>query len=134
MTEQWKRWEPIQGLDEKYRIVNITDSLEEFTIELVSTNNKQNRVLVVFEISVRAYKFADESFKQNLINHLGTEYEKKFFTEWTFFKVDNSAYMQWLFEESLGWSDAFSFMHLSLVGYDSIIDIASDYEPTITFI
>lgn len=131
MSEQWNRWKPIKELEKKYKIVNISENLNGFSIELVSTNKEQNTMSLIFEQSVNAYRFADQEFKQNIINSLTKEYSEEYFKEWTFFKVDNSSYIEWLSEQSLGWSDEFPFIHFSLVGYDSILDIACDYEPKI---
>ena len=53
-------------------------------------------------------------------------------TEWTFFEVCNSNYINWLMEESDGILNGESLHHISIVGINCVIDVvASDYPQII---
>ncbi len=134
MLEQWEKWEPVQGLAAKYYVDSIVDAIDGFKVWLSDYNNENNKVLITFEGSVDSYRSVDESFRLNTINILDERYGSKFYGDWTFFKVTNSSYVQWLSEESYGISDSLSFIHFSIVAADSIVDIIDTCEPKVQLI
>lgn len=131
MSEQWIKWEPDNDLSPKYYIESITDSLEGFIIILSDNNDKKKKVKVIFKESVHAYRSTDESFRQSTINILDESYGTHFYTEWTFFKVINSEYIQWLSKQSYSIVDSEPLIHFSFLSVDSIIDVIAAYEPQI---
>lgn len=134
MTENWIKWEPIHGLGKKYNIDSISDTAKEFSIVLSEYYNEKKKVHVVFEKSVASYRNTDESFRLTTMHSLGQKYSKEFYGEWTFFKVANSSYIQWLLDESYVNRYTQSFIHFSFIAGDSILDIVTTYEPTIELI
>lgn len=134
MTEQWIKWVPLPDLAKKYYIDALSDTEEGFTILLSESDNKQKRIKIIFKNSVSAYRITDETFRHRLICNLSDQYGSEFYGEWTFFKVLNSHYLQWLSEQSAGIADSLRFTHFSIIAADSILDIATTYEPKITLI
>ena len=134
MTEQWVKWEPITDLFKKYFIDSISSSIEGFIVDLSGDSAEMKRVRVTFENSVAAHRDTNESFRLKLIEDLGEYYGDDFYGEWTFFKVTNSSYIQWLSEQASGIFDPSMFMHFSLIASDSILDIVASYEPRVELI
>lgn len=132
MQENWERWEPISGLSSKYYVESLSDSIEGFRILLSDAYDEYKKVEVLFEDSVHAYRSTDESFRQSVINKIDERYGTEFYSEWTFFKVTNSEYIQWLSEQSYGIAE--SLTHFSILAGDSIVDVIAAYEPKIAII
>ena len=65
---------------------------------------------------------------------MSQKYGSDFYNNWSFFKVQNSEYLQWLANKSHGWSDSFSFTHFCILSGDEMIDIVTNYEPEIKVI
>ncbi|WP_027092746.1 hypothetical protein [Cohnella thermotolerans] len=131
MTEKWIRWIPNNEISLKYYIESITDNIEGLRIRLSNANNESDRIEVVFENSVHAYRSTDESYMQNVINKLDEQYGSKFYQENTFFKVENSEYIHWLSLQSYGIAKSEPLEHFSFLGVDSVIDVIAAYEPEI---
>jgi len=72
--------------------------------------------------------------KSSVINKIDERYGTEFYAEWTFFKVTNSEYIQWLSEQSYGIAESESLIHFSILAGDSIVDVIAAYEPKITII
>lgn len=131
--QQWTKWEPIPKLSKKYSIKSVTNTVNYFKIVLQSLQSDE-KVEIKFKDGVDAYTRIDESFRQKSVHELYEKYGTNFCGDWTFFKVDNSKYISWLFEESYGWSNTRNFIHFSIVASDSIIDIISTDEPIVKFV
>ncbi|KHF30062.1 hypothetical protein [Anoxybacillus sp. EFIL] len=134
MQEKWERWEPIGDLSLKYYVESLSDSIEGFKILLSDAYDENKKVEVIFEDSVHAYRSTDESFRQSVINKIDEQYGTQFYAEWTFFKVANSEYIQWLSEQSYGISESESLIHFCFLAGDSIVDVVAAYEPKIAII
>lgn len=133
LKENWLRWEPISNLDGKYNLEFISN-VNEFTLLLSQVKNKDKKVKLSFNKSVEAYRVTYESFRQNLINQLTEKYGSEFYSCWAFFKVYNSKYIEWLSEESSGYSDYINLKHFSIFTGEFIIDIIDLFEPTVEII
>ena len=134
MTEEWIRWEPIPGLANKYYIVEIFDYIENLIIDLSADYDENNKLRIIFENSIIAYKSTDESFRDATMLQLKQKYGGEFYWNWTFFKVQNSEYLQWLAKESSSDFDNHKHIHLSLMGINSIVDIVTIYKPKVEII
>lgn len=131
MAEQWVRWRPIEGLSSKYYIELIEDNFNGFKIVLSDANDEKNKINVIFESSVHAYRSTDESFRQSTINIINEVYGIQFYSEWTFFKVVDSEYIQWLSAQSYSIAESEPLIHFSFLAVDSIVDVIAAYEPKI---
>ena len=134
MNEQWTKWVPITGLAQKYYIDSISDNIKEFSILLSEYYDRKKKIKIIFENSVDAYRSTDESFRLTTMEKLGQKYGRSFYGDWTFFKVTNSSYIQWLCDESYASSYTSSFIHFSFIAGDSILDVVTNYEPKIEVI
>ncbi len=132
-TEGWRKWKPQENLSATYYIDSIIGDIENFNILLTDFNDANKKIKVIFEISVDAYRVIDESYRYRTIVKLVEKYGEKFINDWTFFKVDNSNFKQWLSEESFGFLNPEQFTHFSFIGENCIVDVVTTYEPKIEF-
>ena len=130
MIGQWIKWEPISGLEEKYFIKKFSDDNETLDIFLSGYKDSSNKVQVTFENSIYAYNRTDESFRQKIIHELNEKYGASFYGDWTFFKINNSSFTNWLGKTR----DANTLIHFCFVEADSIVDVIASQEPKVKFI
>ena len=134
MSKEWIKWEPfVPGIEGNYRFDNISDNENGFKL-VISQLNSEKKLEITFVNSIWAYKRTSESFRQNLFNILSEKYGDDFYTEWSFFKVTESDYLQWLSVESNTVTDQLKLSHFVIMTIDDVIDIAANYEPEIKFI
>lgn len=62
---------------------------------------------------------------------LSQKYGTNFYTEWTFFKIENSDYLNWIYKESCIANQSNELVHFCLMAMDDILDIVADYEPNV---
>ena len=129
MIGEWARWEPSPHLSIKYDIIEISDNIDNFYIELIADKNKKIRI--VFENSVVAYRNTEESFRSKLIDELSDRYGDEFYGDWTFFKVSNSEYIQWILKESAGIAEGLPLIHYSIISLNSVLDIINMEDPKV---
>ena len=90
LTEQWLRWEPLPNLEKQYTMVDFVDDNTKLEIFLTAANNPKNRIHIIFEHGTLVYRYTTiPAGKQAFFNQL-----KQSFSDWTFFKVNNSMYVQ----------------------------------------
>ncbi|MCA9508849.1 MAG: hypothetical protein KC505_10555 [Myxococcales bacterium] len=134
MQEKWVKWEPLNGLMQKYYVDTVSTSIECcLKIVLIDEQNSAKKVHLVFEKFVAAYRYAHESFMNDLIFNLRESHGKSFYAEWTFFKVENSTYIEWLTEKSEGTFMPKDYIHFSLVCGDVVLDVISVDDPIVNF-
>ncbi len=133
MNEQWMKWEPVKGLSTKYYLNSVTDNDDAgFKIELVEFENRKKKATFLFSDWVYSYRYIEEIFALNKINFLKKKYGENFLN-WTFFKVTNSQYIQWLSQESHTISDNRQLQHFSFRTMDSVLDVINDSDPIVEF-
>lgn len=133
LSEKWSRWESILGLEAKYNVVEIVDGHDGVKIKLISYYDQSLGVELEFE-AAWAYRVSYDSLRFNIIDRLTDKYGSDFYVGWTFFKVNNSDYLDWLDKESYGTSDGFQLTHYFIMGMEQFIDIASGTEPIVRLI
>ncbi|OGI12004.1 MAG: hypothetical protein A2Y40_10985 [Candidatus Margulisbacteria bacterium GWF2_35_9] len=135
MKEEWKTWEPVSDLSEKYYIESVSNDLKKgLKIVVCDEKNEKKKVIITFEYAISSYKWTNETFRLDTAAFLDEKYGKKFYTKWTFFKVTNSSYLQLLSKESSGIADYYSLIHFAIIESNSILDIIASYEPNVEFV
>lgn len=133
MIEKWIRWEPIPDLAPKYITDSINFNKNCLHIVLMDEGQDNKLVEISFKKPIIAYTRTDESFTSELAHDLSVTYGTPFFAEWTLFKITNSKYIERLSKEyNCRKFDYSNSMHFSLLACDDVVDIISDYEPTVT--
>lgn len=130
-NENWFQWLPVANLARKYYLDEIYDGSNGCRIRLVEVGNVRAGVNIFFKNSVWAYRSTDEGFRLLLEADLHAKYGGAFYAQWTFFKVQNSSYLDWIFTQSRETCDIGKLMHFSLLCMDDFVDIISSYEPEV---
>ncbi|MFC4075493.1 hypothetical protein [Salinithrix halophila] len=131
MKEIWERWMPTNDLSPKYYVDSLTDSIDGLKIYLSDSRDEKKKAEVIFDCSVHAYRSTDEGFMLKTINNLDKQHGTHFYSGWTFFKVKNSDYMQWLVNSSFEIALSEELIHFSFLAVDSVVDVIAAYEPKI---
>jgi hypothetical protein len=131
MDEMWERWEPTTEISNKYYVDSIIDNIQGLRIILSDAEIEDSKIEIVFDNSVHAYRSTDESYRQKILNYIDEKYGTEFYSEWSLFKVVNSEYLEWIYNQSFGIAELEELYHFSIIAVDSIIDILAAYEPII---
>lgn len=134
MTEQWSKWEPLQGLSNKYYVDSISDTMEEFEIILSDANDRKKKLRISTEYSPHSYQVTKISYKFKIISNLTRQHNETLTNKWTFFRVTNSSYLQLMSEESAGISDDRELTHVSILAQNLVIDIVDGFEPKVEWL
>lgn len=134
MKEQWIKWEPVGGLSARYSIKRLVDDVSVFTLYLSDIENPKKRVEVIFDSFIVSYRNTDESYCDKFAFDLRKEYGADFYVKWTFFRVLNSEYIQWVCQQAGEPYTSEDFYHFSLLTYDGQFDIVATYEPKVIVI
>lgn len=134
MQEQWERWIPASNLASKYSLEDIFDTLDGFSILLSNSNDKKQKVKLTYQYSAENLRKTKIKYRVHTLNYLDQLYGKEFYTEWTFFTVKNSSYIQLATEQSYEMYNSSNDIHFSLITEDTIIDFIKVSEPIIEFI
>ena len=134
MAEQWKKWEPIQGLSEKYYVESIVNIIGVFKVFLCDAQDQNKKIVVIFENSIDVYRSTQENLRLSVLHTLKEQYGEHFYETWTFFKITDSTYVQWLSDQSYKISDAMEFQHFVLIGTNTIVDLINYHDPKVEFL
>jgi len=135
MSQIWTKWEPAEGLHNKYTIASIVSSIDGFEILLYEDGLYGKKGLkIIFENQVDSHRDTNESLMGETIEELNNQPVKLNYSQWTFFKVTNSEYIKWLRKQSSGVADGRPFIHFCFVDDDSILDVIACYEPKVEYI
>ncbi len=131
--EEWIRWQPLKNVSGKYYLESVIWS-ERGVIIVLSDELNLQKIEIQFENFVDAYRSTNESFYSVTFSDLSSRYGADFYKEWSFFKIQNSEYVQWLSKKSATWADEFLFIHFCILGGDEIVEIVARYEPTVKIV
>jgi len=136
MSEQWIQWKPAVNLEGKYFVESICDMLDGLHIIFDPSEKSKNpkKLKFFFEYSVKSFRIADESCRTQMLFDLKNIYGDNFYGNWTFFKIENSSYLKWLSEQSCTITDYLSMQHICCIAGNSVLDLATGYEPEISLI
>jgi hypothetical protein len=134
ITEQWIRWEPIEGLAETYNITAVKHTADRLYIMLTEPDSQEKGIHVIFENSMVSYRETDESFVLTTIADLDSQYGTTFYSQWTFFRVTNSTYIKWFLKQSQQTMNIKGLMHFVLFEPDLLVDVIATREPRVEMI
>jgi hypothetical protein len=134
MQEKWTQWKPLVDAANKYYIESISIKVDEFKILLVDAVGDSPKVSIFFPHFINNFRINDEGFRLLTIAYLNKNYEGNFYSEWTFFKIENSEYLKWISEQSYGISDDCRLVHFCILTDDEIFDFVASSEPKVEFI
>lgn len=127
--EKWFKWDPAGvELANNYYLesFNYEDGLK-----IILKEQGGGQVLqVLFDGQILSMRFADETMRLKLFDDLYNKYGKGFCRNWSFFKVEQSDYLQWLSSQSYAISDSYEIQHFALImDEDCVLEVFVSYEP-----
>jgi hypothetical protein len=129
-NENWSRWEPdLSNLATNYYIANACYSYDGFKVILEEEGGNQKVEVLFYGIS--SVRITDEGRRLKLYESLISKYGLDFYRNWTFFKVEQSDYLQWLSAQSYEISDICKVKHFVLLGAESVLDVVTTCEPEV---
>jgi len=131
--EEWARWEPLQGLSGGFSIKELQMSHVGVRIVLFNENSGI-KIEIWFDGPTYAYRCTNESLCFGIFPALGVRYGHDFYIKWSFFKISNSEYLEWVASKTTGSIDDYPLDHFCIVGNDEIIDVLANYEPSVRVI
>ncbi len=132
--EDWTHWEPVEKISGRYYIDALILSEKHDLIIKLSNENDTHKIKITFPNPVGSYKYTNESFCFKIFGDLSDKYGVQFYSNWSFFKITNSQYLQWLLEQSGTISNVCLLQHFCMVGGDEVIDVVTQSEPEVTII
>lgn len=130
VKEEWKKWEPIKNVSAKYYIDYILNDSKIFKIILIERDNEFNKVSILFESSIHAFRWSDETYRYKTIIMLSEKYGRSFYSG-TLFKITNSDYIKWLLDQSNKIKNENDLIHFSFIGANSVLDVIGTAEPIV---
>lgn len=131
--EQWVRWKPLQELSGRFLVDDLHMSHVGVRILLISENN-DIKIEILFDGPTYAYRCTNESLCFGIFPSLGVRYGHDFYANWSFFKINNSDYLQWVASKTTGSIDDYTLDHFCIIGNNDVFEILSRYEPLIKII
>jgi hypothetical protein len=131
--EQWEKWCPVIGIPKRIYKESLFDNESGLIITFKAEDN-QKKLIVNFDGIVVSYRNTDEGALIKTLDYLDKNYGQLFYSEWSLFKVQNSTYIQWLKEESLGIYESQEIYHYVFYTPDEAIEVLATYTPIVNII
>ncbi|MBB4823292.1 hypothetical protein HNO89_000512 [Sporosarcina luteola] len=128
--EHWNKWKPINGMPSKLYNDALIDNKEGITLEFSDEDHKK-KIFVTFEHGVLSYRNTDEGSLLKRLDYLDQQYGTNFYSECTLFKVEDSDYMDWFLDESLGIYERSQLEHYVFLTLNDVIEILTTYPPCV---
>ena len=130
MSEKWSKWIPSKKVPAILYPEKIVDSNEGLFISFKNQSKSQN-IIFIYDGTLFTYRNTEEGVFLRTIDYLHKNYSPDFYGEWSLFKVENSQYLRWFNEESLGVYQDQNIEHYVFYTSDVIIEVLSPYSPEI---
>jgi len=132
MTEQWIQWTPCEDLHGKYMIKKLTADANGLIVDLYAYNGDNHIIEVACKPYAQASRYNSKQWRlHDLCNQLSKSYGEEFHKNWTFFKVLDSEYLEWLDDESGTVSSYCGIMHFCVLAENGVVDIGTDCAPIV---
>ncbi|MCB9896090.1 MAG: hypothetical protein H6839_16780 [Planctomycetes bacterium] len=130
--ESWNKWEPISGLRPVMYLQKPHYDSEELVIWLeedYAQKGKESPKLLRLGFKAPiAFRSADEGDLLQTLDLMAKQ------APWPLFKVDDSRFIHWLFEESMTIREPKSLIHYAIATPNEIIDVIDSEEPAVSWV
>lgn len=133
MKEKWNYWNPIDRVGSGYFISKLCENVDCFEVILSHEGDDKDKIRILFEDSVWAYRSTYEGFRTELMGHLSNKYGSDCLGR-IFYEVENSKYVEWVMKESSGITENMNLRHFVIIGLESIVEVIDNDPPTVTLI
>ncbi|MDH6366684.1 MULTISPECIES: hypothetical protein [unclassified Breznakia] len=130
--EKWIKWSPVSIEKGSYVVDELVQNTKHTKIVL---RKEEMLVEILFNGIVLGLRNVDEGQRINTIMaNQKLQNDRYYFSDWPFYKVENSSFASWLEKESCGIYTVDEIIHIVIVTIDDVIDILTTYEPDIKVI
>ncbi|MDX8366031.1 hypothetical protein [Cytobacillus sp. IB215665] len=126
----WERWVPVEGLPSKIYNSSLIDNKEGLTLTFIDEHD-ETEITMKFDVGVLSYSNTEEGSLIKMLSSLYNNYDERFYSEWSLFKLGDSEYLSWFLEENAGLYDTIKISHYVFLTPNDVIEVLSKYPPTI---
>jgi len=126
VNDIWVPWKPHEWIQPHYNFVQCNDFIKKIEL-LLAVPNSSKKLLIIFDFPIYMYR----ATYQPHASPVSIPKDHHCYNQWTFFKVIDSSYLQWLAEQSYGILEPQQYIHFSWITPQTIIDVISLEEPII---
>lgn len=143
--EKWMKWEPLKGIPQTLYLVGLKYGFngkfgfEGLTVNLQGQNDNSPILTIYFDIDcLFGLRITDEG---NLLKGrydidealIEMKKEKNSSQKWSLFTIENSRYLEWFHEQSVGVRRDINMTHYSIKTPDDVIDVlhVKELSPTV---
>ncbi len=131
---QWVIWKPADEVAKKYRLESLTTEMELPDVLLTEVGNNKKKLLLNFEYRVFSYRKTKLCANSHIVQKLNEQHGLAFAAEWSFFKVGNSSYAQWVSDQSYNFIPFDHLIHFAIITEDALLEFVSGGEPEISHV
>lgn len=128
MADQWIKWEPNISVQRKYFIRKIVDDETGLHVFCIGTEN-HSKIRMEFPGLVYAYRSTMELSALETIDHVVDENGYWMASEWTFFIVEESSYIDEVKNNSKGIYSDCDLIHFAVMAGESLLEVITDMPP-----
>ena len=128
MIDQWVKWKPNILVQKKYFIKKIVDDESGLYVFLFSTEDN-SRICIEFPEAVYAYRSMDELSAFGTMDHVVDEKGHFMASNWTFFLVKKSSYVEKIKDSSKAVYFDYNLIHFAVISGELLLEVITDVLP-----
>lgn len=122
--EQWIQWDPTPK-KEIYRHIYFERKGQLLSIYLQTHMLDFTGPTFVFKNGIEAYRMTNESYRLKTMHDLSSTIDDDFYTEWSFFKVENSQFIADIVPKE----STQNYTHFVFSTEDEFFEVIASYDP-----
>ncbi len=127
--EKLVKWEPIEKIEKEMYLEGLHDDWEGFRLLLRGVEKSSGMLRITFD-PAWSYRYIDEG---DYLKSLG-ELSKYIDGAWPLYIVENSKYIEWFNEESLGMHKDDDIVHYAIYTPVDLVDVLSAFPPKVEWL
>lgn len=124
----WKRWYPLENISSQVNLDSLSYCDDELILNFSLIYSIRD-ITVTFKDSMLSYRSADEGNFTDTYAFLNRTKEKDFYEKWSFFKLENSNYIEW-FKKQANSNKQVNVEHYLFLTED-VFEILATSAPTV---
>ena len=130
----YEKWKPIQNIVAPLKLIQLLDNNSGFNITLQEKKSPKDIIIIDYHGMVFSYRATKTNSLINKFISSKIMYGEIVFSDWPFYQLDSSNYLDWLDERFCDFDGGFNIKHHIFITTDYTIEILSSYLPTIKLI
>lgn len=127
--EKWTKWIPLTEIPAVLYPESICDTKKGLVITF--KDEKKQLINFTFDGTLLSYRNTEEGVFLKTLSYLQQHYDSSFYNSWALFKVQNSDYLKWFKQESLGAYEDQHIEHYVFYTADVVTEVLSFYPPDV---